>query len=152
MRGRQSEAGIKWQPARNLLLTMAAYRITETNRQTNDPDNVLNVVQTGQIRSKGVELEGQFQFANDLTITAAVARNEAEVSRSNFALEVGQRLNDTPQDLASAWVSKGFRWTTPHACAWAWACAMSAIPCRWAMAGASSPPATRWPMPWWKCR
>lgn len=109
MRGRQSEAGIKWQPARNLLLTMAAYRITETNRQTNDPDNVLNVVQTGQIRSKGIELEGQFQFANDLTITAAVARNEAEVSRSNFALEVGQRLNDTPQDLASAWVSKGFQ-------------------------------------------
>lgn len=109
VRGRQGEAGLKWQPARHLLLTLAAYRITETNRQTNDPDNVLNVVQTGQIRSKGVELEGQFQFANDLTVTAAFARNEAEVTRSNFALEVGERLNDTPQDLASAWVSKGFR-------------------------------------------
>lgn len=109
MRGRQAEGGIKWQPARNMLLTLAAYRITETNRQTNDPDNVLNVVQTGQIRSKGVEMEGQFRFTNDLTLTAAFARNEAEVSRSSFALEVGERLNDTPQDLASAWVSKGFQ-------------------------------------------
>ncbi len=109
MRGRQVEGGVKWQPTRNALLTASVYRITETNRQTNDPENVLNVVQTGQIQSKGVELEGQLQLPGEVTLTAAYAHNKAEVTRSNFALEVGQRLNDTPEDLASAWLSKGFQ-------------------------------------------
>jgi iron complex outermembrane receptor protein len=109
MRGHQVETGVKWQPARNAMFTAAIYRITETNRQTNDPDNVLNVVQTGEIESKGFELEGAYVFDNDLTVTASYSRNEAEVTKSNFAPEVGQRLNDTPQDLASVWLAKGFR-------------------------------------------
>ncbi|WP_434030227.1 TonB-dependent siderophore receptor [[Pseudomonas] boreopolis] len=108
MRGRQVEAGAKWQPAPGALLTLAAYRITETNRQTNDPDNVLNVVQTGEIQSKGVELEGAYAFAGDFTVTASYSHNKAEVTRSNYAPEVGRRLNDTPQDLASVWLAKGF--------------------------------------------
>jgi iron complex outermembrane receptor protein len=109
MQGDQWEGGVKWQPASNMLVTLAAYRITETNRQTNDPDNVLNVIQTGEIQSKGVELEGQFQFAHDITLTAAYSRNKAEVTKSNFAMEVNQRLNDTPQELASLWLGKGFQ-------------------------------------------
>ncbi|RDZ27896.1 TonB-dependent siderophore receptor [Lysobacter silvisoli] len=109
MRGHQVEVGLKWQPSRNAMLTAAAYRITETNRQTNDPDNVLNVVQTGEIESKGFELEGAYVFDGDLTVTASYSHNEAEVTKSNFAPEVGRRLNDTPQDLASVWLSKGFQ-------------------------------------------
>lgn len=109
MQGDQWEGGIKWQPASNMLVTLAAYRITETNRQTNDPDNVLNVIQTGEIESKGVEVEGQFQFAHDVTLTAAYSRNKAEVTKSNFAMEVNQRLNDTPQELASVWLGKAFQ-------------------------------------------
>ena len=109
MRGHQVETGVKWQPTRNAMFTAAIYRITETNRQTNDPDNVLNVVQTGEIESKGFELEAAYVFDNDLTVTASYSRNEAEVTKSNFAPEVGQRLNDTPQDLASVWLAKGFQ-------------------------------------------
>lgn len=109
MRGHQVETGVKWQPARNAMFSAAIYRITETNRQTNDPDNVLNVIQTGEIESRGFELEGAYVFDNDLTVTASYSRNEAEVTKSNFAPEVGQRLNDTPQDLASVWLAKGFQ-------------------------------------------
>lgn len=109
MQGDQWEGGVKWQPAANMLVTASAYRITETNRQTNDPENPLNVVQTGEIESKGVELEGQFTFANDLTLTAAYSRNRAKVTRSNFEMEVNQRLNDTPQELSSLWLAKGFQ-------------------------------------------
>lgn len=109
MEGDQWEGGIKWQPVDNMVVTASAYRITETNRQTNDPDNVLNVIQTGEIESKGVELEGQFAFAQDITLTAAYARNRAKVTKSNFEMEVNQRLNDTPQELASLWVAKGFQ-------------------------------------------
>ena len=109
MEGDQWEGGIKWQPVQNVLVTASAYRITETNRQTNDPENPLNVVQTGEIESKGVELEGQFSFAQDITLTAAYARNRAKVTKSNFEMEVNQRLNDTPQELASVWLAKGFQ-------------------------------------------
>ncbi len=108
MRGDQYETGVKWQPSRNLFATLAVYRITETNRQTNDPDNVLNTVQTGEIESKGVELEAAYVSDDDLTITAAYSHSDAKVTRSNFAPELGKRLNDTPQDLASVWVAKGF--------------------------------------------
>ncbi|MDI9239596.1 TonB-dependent siderophore receptor [Lysobacter sp. LF1] len=109
MRGHQVETGVKWQPSRNALFTAAIYKITETNRQTNDPDNVLNVVQTGEIQSKGIELEGAYVFDNDFTVTASISHSEAEVTRSNLDWEVGRRLNDTPQDLASVWLAKGFQ-------------------------------------------
>jgi iron complex outermembrane receptor protein len=109
MRGEQIETGVKWQPMRNAMVTAAFYRITDTNRQTNDPENVLNVVQTGEIESKGFELEGAFVFDNDFTITASYSHSEAEVTRSNIEWEVGRRLNDTPQDLASIWLAKGFQ-------------------------------------------
>jgi len=109
MRGEQIETGVKWQPMRNALVTAAFYKITDTNRQTNDPDNVLNVVQTGEIESKGFELEGAFVFENDFTVTASYSHSEAEVTRSNIEWEVGRRLNDTPQDLASIWLAKGFQ-------------------------------------------
>lgn len=108
MRGDQYETGVKWQPSRNLFATLAVYRISETNRQTNDPDNVLNTVQTGEIESKGVELEAAYVSDDDLTITAAYSHSNAKVTRSNFAPELGKRLNDTPRDLASVWVAKGF--------------------------------------------
>jgi len=109
MRGEQIETGVKWQPTRNAMVTAAFYRITDTNRQTNDPENVLNVVQTGEIESKGFELEGAFVFDNDFTLTASYSHSEAEVTRSNIEWEVGRRLNDTPQDLASLWLAKGFQ-------------------------------------------
>lgn len=109
MRGDQYETGVKWQPTRNAMFTAAIYKITDTNRQTNDPDNVLNVVQTGEIESQGIELEGMYVFDNDFTVTASISHNEAEITRSNIEWEVGERLNDTPQDLASVWLSKGFQ-------------------------------------------
>ena len=109
MRGHQVETGVKWQPTRNAMFSAAFYRITDTNRQTNDPENVLNVVQTGEIESEGYELEGIYAFDNDFTITASYSHNDAEVTRSNIAWEVGKPLNDTPQDLASVWLAKGFQ-------------------------------------------
>lgn len=109
MRGDQYETGVKWQPTRNAMFTAAIYRITDTNRQTNDPDNVLNVVQTGEIESQGIELEGMYVFDNDFTVTASVSHSDVEITRSNIEWEVGERLNDTPQDLASVWLSKGFQ-------------------------------------------
>ncbi|MFC7499613.1 TonB-dependent siderophore receptor [Enterovirga sp. GCM10030262] len=108
VRGRQYEAGVKWQPARGALLTASVYDIVESNRPTNDPENVLNTVQTGEIRSRGFELEGAWAVADDFLVTAAYSHTDAEVTKSNFAPEVGQRLSDVPRDLASLWGMKSF--------------------------------------------
>ena len=108
MQGRQVEAGVKWAPTRGALLTANTYRIIETNRPTNDPDNVLNVIQTGEIRSKGVELEGAYAIGDDFLVTASVAYNDAEVTRSTFEHEIGAQLSDTPKRLAALWMSKQF--------------------------------------------
>src|SRR3546814_15444456 len=82
------------------------YDIVESNRPTNDPENVLNTVQTGEIRSRGFELEGAVAVADDFLVTAAYSHNDATVTESNFAPEVGQRLSDVPRDTAAGWGTK----------------------------------------------
>lgn len=108
--GRQYEMGVKWQPREQTLVTLAVYDIREKNRQTNDPQNVLNSVQTGEVGSKGVELEASHTLGNDFYVTASYSYNEAEVTRSNFAPEVDRQLADVPKELASVWGVKQFDW------------------------------------------
>lgn len=108
VRGQQVEVGVKWAPIDDALLTANVYRVIESNRPTNDPDNVLNVIQTGEIRSRGIELEGAVEFDNNLVVTASYSHNDAEVTRSTFKPEVGVPLSDVPADLASLWLGKGF--------------------------------------------
>lgn len=108
VRGRQIEAGVKWAPVRGALVTANVYRITESNRPTNDPAAVLEVVQTGEIQSRGFELEAAFAVSYDFTVTASYSYNDAEVTESNYAWEVDTRLSDTPRHLASLWGAKSF--------------------------------------------
>lgn len=105
-RGRQYEAGVKWQPATGTLVTLNGFRITEKNRQTNDPDNVLNTIQTGEVRSQGAELEATFDAGRDLSITAALSYIDAEVTSSTFEPEVGVQLSDVPEEQGSLWAVK----------------------------------------------
>ncbi|MGH6999801.1 MAG: TonB-dependent siderophore receptor [Phenylobacterium sp.] len=109
--GEQYEAGIKWQPNARTLVTLTGYKITETNRPTNDPNNVLNTVQTGEVESKGVEIEAATSVTDSFYVTASYSYTEAEVTQSSFAPEVGVQLADTPKDLASAWGVKTWRLT-----------------------------------------
>lgn len=102
-RGRQWEGGIKWQPRAGTLITLAGFDITEENRQTNDPDNVLNSIQTGEVTSKGVELEATHGLTDDFNLTAAYSYVDAKVTSSSFAPEVGVQLSDTPKEQASLW-------------------------------------------------
>lgn len=108
VRGRQYEGGVKWNPTRGALFTANVYDIIESNRPTNDPNNVLNIVQTGKIRSRGFELEGAYAVTDDFTLTMSYSYNDAEVTESSFAEEVGVQLSDTPQYLASVWAAKTF--------------------------------------------
>ncbi len=107
-RGRQYEGGIKWQPQRGVLVTAAYYDIVERNRPTNDPADPINVFQTGEVTSKGFELEGAFEIPGNVQLTAAYTFNNARVSESLYTYEEGERVNDVPRHQASAWALKTF--------------------------------------------
>lgn len=104
--GEQVEIGVKWEPFAGALLTVAAYDLTETNRQINDPDNVTNVIQTGELSGRGVEVEASWVRPRDWTVTLAASHAETEVKTGSFAWEIDEQLSDTPKTFASAWVVK----------------------------------------------
>lgn len=102
--GEQFEVGLKYQPAgTGAMVTAALYQITESNRKTRDPENPLFQVQTGEVRTRGLELEAVGNVTDNLRMTGSYNYNQAELTRDND----GNRGNDlglTPRHLASAWL------------------------------------------------
>ncbi|MEZ2297193.1 TonB-dependent siderophore receptor [Variovorax sp. RCC_210] len=107
-RGKQWEAGVKWEPEGQRTSFMAAlYDLRDTNRKTTDPTNPLNSVQLGEVHVKGLELEYKGSIARDWDWIASYAYTDARVSRSNGA-DLGKRLSGVPRHTASAWVMRRF--------------------------------------------
>ena len=70
--GQQYEIGIKYQPEEfNSFITFSAFDLTQQNVSTADPEHEFFSVQTGEIRSRGIELEGHASLANGLDLVAA---------------------------------------------------------------------------------
>jgi iron complex outermembrane receptor protein len=107
VRGAQYEAGVKWSPARSVLVTANLYRLEETNRATNDPENVINVVQIGKVEAEGFELEAAFDMGG-FSVNANYSWNDARVTESGFEPELDKPLADMPRELASVWATRGF--------------------------------------------
>ncbi|MEH3086196.1 MAG: TonB-dependent siderophore receptor [Xylophilus ampelinus] len=109
-RGEQYEAGVRWQPPGSATLVSAAvYQLTQRNVSTPDPVAPTQFsVQTGEIRSRGLELEAKAELGRRWSVTAAYAYTDAQVTRSNVAAEVGQRRGATPRNMASAWAMYRF--------------------------------------------
>jgi len=107
-RGKQWEAGVKWEPEGQRTSFMAAvYDLRDTNRKTTDPTNPLNSVQLGEVHVKGLELEYKRSIARDWDWIATYAYTDARVSRSNAA-DLGKRISGVPTHAASAWVTHRF--------------------------------------------
>jgi iron complex outermembrane receptor protein len=101
----QVEAGIKYQPARlNAFLQASVFDITQQNVQTPDPVHVGFSLQTGEVRSRGVELEGRASLAEGLDLILAYAHLDAKVTKSNDDDRGKKRIN-APDNLASAFLT-----------------------------------------------
>lgn len=107
--GEQYEIGVKYQPPGfNGFFSASLYQLTKQNVTTPDPDVPNFSVQTGEVRSRGVELEGTVDLTSGLRATLAYSYNDAEITKDNpnasgISAE-GNRPNLTPEHLASAWV------------------------------------------------
>ncbi|BAV65346.1 TonB-dependent siderophore receptor [Sphingobium cloacae] len=105
--GRQYELGIKFQPdGSDTLVTVAAYHLKQQNVSTPDPDQVNHPgaqVQTGEIRSKGIEIEAQSDVTENLRIRGAFTLVDAQVTKSTIPAQVGIHPVDTPSTMVSLW-------------------------------------------------
>lgn len=112
--GRQYEAGVKWQPADGSALAMlSVYQLTQRNVVTSDFAHPGFSLQTGEIRSRGVEVSGALSLTNRLNLTAAASHVRQVVTRGSvdFGPTEGKRPPVLPADTASAWAT----WTQPVA-------------------------------------
>jgi len=101
--GVQHEIGLKYEPqGSNASLTVAAYEIKQRNVLTNDPAHVGSLLQTGEVRSRGMEIEGRADLNRQLSVIAAFAVTDAEITRSNLG-NVGTRPAAVPRSTASVW-------------------------------------------------
>ena len=101
--GEQFEVGFKYQPpGRNALLTVSAFDLRQQNVLTTDPDDPRFSVQNGEVRSRGIEIEGVASLDFGLDLIAAYALIDAEFTKSNDSL-AGNTPYGIPKHRASFW-------------------------------------------------
>ena len=107
--GEQVEVGVKYQPpGMATFVTGSAFQITQTNVSTADPSNVLNTVQTGEVRVRGFELEAQVNLLRGLNLLAAYTYLDPVVTKANDNT-VGKQVGGVPRNAASAWLDYTFQ-------------------------------------------
>ncbi|MBK4215891.1 TonB-dependent siderophore receptor [Paracoccus caeni] len=105
--GKQVEIGVKYQPTgSDTLLTFSAFDLRRTNVLTDDPDHQFESIQTGEVRMRGVEVEGRTKIG-PVQAVMAYTYLDSEITEANDGTE-GNRQFDTPRQLASIWLDYTF--------------------------------------------
>ena len=113
-KARQFEVGVKFQPRNeDAFLTASLFDLTEQNAVRSIPGTAFSEL-TGQVRSRGLELQGKASLARDVNLTASYTYNQTEVTRSTDPAEIGKELPVTPRHTASLWADTVMR-STPLA-------------------------------------
>lgn len=103
--GEQYEAGMKFEPRGmpegvKSFMALGLYELTQQNALTGDPDNLLFNVQTGEVRVKGIELEGVARFYERLSLNGSYSYTDSEVIRSN-GVDLGKQVPMVPEHKIS---------------------------------------------------
>ncbi|QKN83244.1 ferrichrome porin FhuA [Scandinavium goeteborgense] len=110
--GEQYEAGVKYVPKdKPIVLTAAVYQLTKDKNLTADPSDPTGLysVQTGEIRSRGVELEAKAAVNANINVTAAYSYTDAEYTHDTVF--EGKRPAEVPRNMASLWADYTFHET-----------------------------------------
>jgi iron complex outermembrane receptor protein len=99
--GEQYEVGVKYQPPGvNAFITVAAFDLRRQNVSTPDPINPANTLQTGEVRSRGIELEAVASLDTNLDVIATYTFQDLEITKSNDGTE-GNTPSAVPRHLVS---------------------------------------------------
>lgn len=107
--GRQKEIGLKYQPkGYDSFVTASAFDLRRQNVTTSDPANPGFSIQTGEVTSRGFELEGKASLNRELDMIATYTYQDVEVTKSNNA-DLGKRPARVPEQMASLWADYTLR-------------------------------------------
>lgn len=110
--GKQFEVGVKYMPNPSNSLTLAAFDLRRQNVLTTDPDDLRYFIQRGEVRSRGIELEGLTQPTKQVKLLAALTYNPTKVTKANpdayGGSTQGKSLYETPKKMASVWAHYTF--------------------------------------------
>ncbi|XBQ16748.1 MAG: TonB-dependent siderophore receptor [Oceanicaulis sp.] len=97
-----TEIGLRWQPAPELLVSAALYRLDRTN--TTAPGATPGtVVLTGSQRSEGLELSVQGEVREGWNVIGALAVQDSEITSTTDAAPAGRSAPLVPDFSASLW-------------------------------------------------
>jgi iron complex outermembrane receptor protein len=109
--GEQYEVGVKYQPiGSKSFVTLAAFDLTRQNIVDTVPTSSgFQQRQTGEVRSRGIEVEGVASFDSGLDLIASYTYLDAEITKSERPGEQGRRPEQTPNHMASVWANYTLR-------------------------------------------
>lgn len=98
--GKSYEGGVKWQPVSAAMVRLTYFDITERNHLVPDPSQPLNQIQAGDVNAKGLELQGNYNLARDLSLSVAYSHLTSKLSGQ------GRQQDGIPKDTASIFATK----------------------------------------------
>eukprot|EP01037_Dinobryon_pediforme_P014583 gene14583-14707_t len=107
----QYEAGVKADLLdHRLSITSAIYQITKQHVPTADPSNPLFVIDVGEARSRGVELDAVGELAHGWQIIGGYSYLEAVTTKDNNTPSLGGRqFPNAPKNSGSLWTTYRFQ-------------------------------------------
>lgn len=105
--GRQYEIGMRYQPAGGGIYSVAAFDLRRQNYVTTDSN--FTPRQTGEITSRGLELEALLAPARGLNVNVAYTwLPKVEVTASSTPEEIGRQAQGVPEHQLSVWTDYQF--------------------------------------------
>ncbi|SDS23527.1 iron complex outermembrane recepter protein [Bradyrhizobium canariense] len=102
--GVQTEAGVKIEPAGfDGYFGASVFDLKRQNVLTTDPNNALQSIQTGEVTSRGIELEAVANVMPGLKVTGAFTNFNIFVSKDLNPALIGTVPTNTPSEIASLW-------------------------------------------------
>ena len=94
----------------SLYVTLAFYKIKEKNSlySANDTSNIDLMRAIGEQESKGIEIDLNGRITNQWSISAAYSFNEASITDSPIASEIGRQKPNTPKHQGNIWTRYNF--------------------------------------------
>ena len=108
--GVQTEVGVKIEPTGlNGRFGVALFDLKRQNVLTTNPINPLQSVQTGEVTSRGIELEAVANVTPELKVTGWFTNYRLFVSKDLNPLLIGTVPTNTPTTIASLWADYTFK-------------------------------------------
>jgi iron complex outermembrane receptor protein len=106
----QYEVGVKYQPEGiSAYVTLSAFKLIRQNVLTPDPNDPFSFsVQTGEVTTKGLELEAVGNLTESISLVASYSLLDAKVTKSND-LDLGKRPTAVPDHMAALWAKYAFK-------------------------------------------